>query len=283
MNIFGYILAIITILITVFIGVKQPPMHNRVIIYDSQYTIKEEQKSKPIEIVINEKDIPTAPVENVLTQEQRVFETPVETVSVKQTVQVKQQPKVVAKTKETKTVQKKDVTTKTTATKNTQQKVTASTQNQTVSTQNQTVKTPVTSQQTVVQAPPVQQTQTVKVLTAQEELIAWNKWHSNLQNQILKDIKLPVIPMGTVFAVSFDVDKNGRVSNIQTWSGTPQYTPYAIEYIAPVIRSYQGKSILDFPAGSSRTKTTFSGKWKIAQNAKYSTPENYNDIERVVK
>ena len=276
MNIFGYILVIITILITVLIGVKQPPMHNRVIIYDSQYTIKEEPKSKSSEVVINERDIPTAPIENVLTQEQRVFEEPVQSVSVKETVQVKQQPKVATKTKEIQTIQKNNLKSKTTETKNIQQKVVTSTQKQTVT-------APVTSQQTVTQKPSVQTTQTVKVLTEQEELIAWNKWHSNLQNQILKDIKLPVIPMGTVFRVSFDVDKYGRVSNVQTWSENSQYTPYAIEYVAPVIRSYQGKSILDFPEGSNRTKTTFNGRWKISQNAKYSTPDNYHDIEKVIK
>ena len=38
-----------------------------------------------------------------------------------------------------------------------------------------------------------------KTLTEQEEEIEWNKWRSNLQNQIMKDVKLPIIPQGTVF------------------------------------------------------------------------------------
>ena len=99
----------------------------------------------------------------------------------------------------------------------------------------------------------------------------------------MKDTKLPIVPLGTVFKISFDVDKNGRVTNVQTWSTNSQYTPYAIEFIAPVIRSYQGKSILNFPQGSQRTKTTFTGGWKISQTSKYSNPNDYNDIERVVK
>ena len=82
-----------------------------------------------------------------------------------------------------------------------------------------------------------------KTLTEQEEEIEWNKWRSNLQNQIMKDVKLPIIPQGTVFKFEFDVDMYGKISNVQTWSLTSSYTPYAIQYIAPIIRSYQGHSI----------------------------------------
>lgn len=130
------------------------------------------------------------------------------------------------------------------------------------------------------------QKQTVKqpkTLTEQEEEIEWNIWRSNLQNQIMKDVKLPIIPQGTVFKFEFDVDMYGKVSNVQTWSLTSFYTPYAIQYIASVIRSYQGHSILNFPTGSSRTQTHVKGGWKIAESVKYSTPKDYNDTERVVK
>ena len=33
-----------------------------------------------------------------------------------------------------------------------------------------------------------------KTLTEQEEIIAWNKWHSDLQNKLMNDIKLPILP-----------------------------------------------------------------------------------------
>ena len=158
-----------------------------------------------------------------------------------------------------------------------------------------------TSTKTVAQTQPVQQTKTVsapqpvqqaktvsapqpvKVMTAQEEEIAWNRWRSNLQNQIMKDSKMPNMPTGTVFKFSFTVDKYGKVTNVKTWSTTPQYTPYAIQYIAPAIRSYQGHSILNFPAGSSRVTTEVTGGWKIATSAKYSTPQDFNDIEKVTR
>lgn len=122
-----------------------------------------------------------------------------------------------------------------------------------------------------------------QILTEQQEEIEWNIWRSNLQNQIMKDVRLPIIPQGTVFKFEFDVDMYGKVSNVQTWSLTSAYTPYAIQYIAPVIRSYQGHSILNFPSGSSRTQTHVTGGWKIASSAKYSTPKDYNDTEKVVK
>lgn len=119
------------------------------------------------------------------------------------------------------------------------------------------------------------------VLTAQQEEIAWNKWRSNLNNQIMKDSKLPTMPNGIIFKYKFTVDKYGKVSNVQTSSTTPGYTPYAIQFIAPVIRSYQGRTILNFPQGSKREYTEVSGAWKISNNSKLSTPDDYHDIEKV--
>lgn len=122
-----------------------------------------------------------------------------------------------------------------------------------------------------------------RVLTAEEEEIAWNIWRSNLQNKIMTDVKLPAIPHGTVFRFTFDVDKYGKITNVQTWSETSKYTPHAIQYIAPVIRSYQGRTILNFPAGSARTTTKVVGGWRISANTKLSTPQDYNDTERIKK
>jgi hypothetical protein len=120
-------------------------------------------------------------------------------------------------------------------------------------------------------------------ITQQEEEIAWNIWRSNLQNKIMKEVFLPSIPEGTVFRFSFNVDKFGRVSNVQTYATPSSYTPYAVQYIAPVIRSYQGKDILNFPTGSSRTSTEVKGGWKISASERYSTPQDYNDIEKMSK
>ena len=290
MNIFGYIIIVITVLLTIVVGIVRPPMHSRVMIYNSEYVIVDENKT-PQEEVIETKELPTAAVENNLTREEQIFDENTSNIITVPEVKKVEQPKTTTQTKQNKvSTQTKPATTKQTSTtqkpkttQTTTQKPTVT--NKTQQTQKQTQQKPVTQPQTTTQTvpkttytPPVQ---TVKVLTEQEELIAWNRWHSNLQNQIIRDSKLPVVPMGTVFKMSFNVDRSGRVSNVQTWSTNPQYTPYAIEYIAPVIRGYQGKSILDFPAGSARTTNKFEGAFKIAQTSTYSTPNDYNDVEKV--
>lgn len=128
-------------------------------------------------------------------------------------------------------------------------------------------------------------TKTVKkeATKAEQEVIQWNIWRSNLQNQIMKDAKLPITPEGTIFKFEFDVDKYGRIYNVKTWSTTSMFTPYAIQYIAPVIKGYQGHSILNFPSGSNRISTTVQGGWKISGTAKYSSPEDYRDFETIIK
>ncbi len=148
-----------------------------------------------------------------------------------------------------------------------------------------TTTSPARQNTTIATRPVTQAPQPNKVLTAHEEEIAWNVWRSNLQNQIMKDSKsrLPNVPNGTIFRFSFNVDKYGKITNVNTSSTNPAYTPYAIQYIAPVIRSYQGRSILNFPAGTNRVTTTVTGSWRISTSAKYSTSHDYNDIEKVKK
>ena len=145
-----------------------------------------------------------------------------------------------------------------------------------------TTTTPITTT-TKVQTP-TPATTTTKVLTPQEEEIAWQIWRSNLQNKIMQDAKLPNVPQGTIFKFTFDVDKYGKVSNIHTsCTNNAQYTPYAIQYIAPVIRAYQGRSILNFPEGSKRVTTSFVGSFKVSNSSKYSTAGDYKDTERISK
>lgn len=127
----------------------------------------------------------------------------------------------------------------------------------------------------------VQTSQTVNKLTQEE--IAWNVWRSNLQNQIMQDVVLPNVPIGTVFKFTFEVDKYGKISNVQTWSLDKTYTPMAIEHIAPVIRGYQGRAILNFPSNSNRITTKVEGGWRISDKSVFSTPRDYNDTEKVIK
>ena len=267
------ILIIIAFVMTLGICIKQPKMHSRVIVFDSSYQIVEEKNNQEeiaevVEETIPQKVIEEPKAQTVKVQVQEVKNNKVEE---KKTVVKNEVPKI-TKTVQTKTQTKPvpEVIVKTQTPKTTPQTV----EKKEVQTPNvQTVKTEV----------PKQKVETTQTLTEQQEIIAWNKWHSDIQNRLMRDVKLPILPNGTVFVFTFNVDKYGKITNIQTMSTNPKYTPYAIEYIAPVIRSYQGKAIVEFPKGSKREVTTFKGGWKLSNQAKYSRPEDYNDSEVIRK
>ena len=245
---------IILIVSTLCICTIKPQMHKTVIVYNSDYTIVPEEIKTVEKEEIPIMEIPAKPKQITTKIETKVYKSPVttKTQSVKK-VETKQPVKKVRTKQAEKTVTPK----KTITTQENQKK----------------------------EIIPVQKTSqtTPKQLTQRQEEIAWNVWRSNLQNKIMQDVYLPEIPNGTVFKFSFNVDKYGKISNVQTWSETSTYTPYAIQYIAPVIRSYQGKSILNFPLGSTRESTYVKGGWRISVNEKFSTPQDYHDVEKVVK
>ena len=118
------------------------------------------------------------------------------------------------------------------------------------------------------------------VLTEEEEVILWNKWRSDLQNQVMRDARVAA-PMGTRFRFSFTVDKFGNISNLRCWSDTSYYTPMAVQNIKPVIQSYQGKNILKFPKGTKRVVTNVTGGFVISTYDKYSNPNDYSDVETI--
>lgn len=263
------ILLILIVVSTISICTVKPDMHKNVIVYDSAYKLVEETvaETKKEEIPIME--MPVKPVEVTTSVEKRVEPQRVET--------KKQEVKQV----QTYTTPKVSTTT--------QPKTTTKTQT-TVQKKQETKTEPVKTVERInAQIPKVEQktvtkkVEQPKVLTEQEETIAWNVWRSNLTNKIMQDTRLPMLPAGVVFRFSFTVDKYGKISNVQTWSETSTYTPYAIQYIAPVIRSYQGRDILNFPEGTQRITTEAKGGWKISATEKYSTPQDYNDVEKVRK
>lgn len=125
---------------------------------------------------------------------------------------------------------------------------------------------------------PLQQQQ--RELTEQEELIIWNRWRSNLQNKVMKDVKIDA-PLGTRFRFSFTVDRYGQISNLKVWSENPEYTSLAISRIKPLLLSYQGQPVLNFPQGTKRIVTNVTGGFVLATFDKYSKPSDYSDVERV--
>lgn len=254
---------------TICICTLKPQMHKTVLVYNSDYKIIPEE-----DVLTQKKEMPVA--EMPITPKIETVKKEVKTESVPKTQKVVQKtiqkpkiqtnPKTVTKVQQEKQAKQPVKTEVKTTVKQTEQKVIAKEEPK-------TVRTPVQ----------VQTKTKPKVLTQQEEEIAWNVWRSNLQNQIMYDSKLPMLPNGTVFRFSFTVDKYGKITNIYTYSDNPTYTPYAIQYIAPVIRSYQGKAILHFPEGSTRISTEFKGGWRISANERLSTPQDYNDYEKVIK
>lgn len=140
---------------------------------------------------------------------------------------------------------------------------------------------PVTTPPTPV-VTPQKPAETPKQLTPQEEIIAWNKWRSDLQNKLMRDSKISA-PIGTSFMFSFTVDKFGNVTNLKTWSSNPSYTPLAVRVIKPLLLSYQHTAILKFPEGSQRIITNAEGGFTMASSSRYSSPSDYNDYERVTR
>lgn len=135
-------------------------------------------------------------------------------------------------------------------------------------------------QQQLQQKPKPQQVQNNAPLTEAEEVIVWNKWRSDLQNKVMRDSRIAA-PRGTVFRFSFTVNKFGQMSNLKIWSDTPGYTNYAIQALKPLLLSYQGKPILNFPARTKRITTNVEGAFAISNQDRFTTPNDYSDIERV--
>ena len=135
-----------------------------------------------------------------------------------------------------------------------------------------------------VQKPVPQQTSAHKnpYMTEQEELIAWNKWRSNIHNQVMKDSNAGVAPYGTMFTFSFLVDKYGNVSNIKVSCSNNFCMDIARNNLKPAISNLQRKPILNFPRGTQRTSTVVNGSFLIGSEDRFSTPSNFSDIERVV-
>lgn len=119
-----------------------------------------------------------------------------------------------------------------------------------------------------------------RYLTEREEIVVWNVWRSNLQNQIMKDSQVSA-PLGTAFKFSFTVDSKGRISNLRTWAIPSIYNNVAVNYLKPLIQSYTGKPILTFPSRTKRVITNVTGGFTISTEDKFSTPEDFSDIERI--
>ena len=262
------ILLIMLVVSTLSICTIKPKMHKSVIVYDSSYTLVPEKVSEveTKEIPVMEKSVESS----VVTKKTEQNIIPVQKTQNKETIKNE-------KTKISNPVTQNKISKSETVSNKSQKQ----TQNQQKQTESASIQQKVRTEEPIVQKTQTKEIKQPKILNQAEEEIAWNVWRSNLQNKIMQDTKLPIIPNGIVFRFSFSVDRYGKISNLQTWSDTPMYNPYAIQYLAPAIRNLQGRSILNFPEGSTRMTTNVKGGWKISANERYSTPQDYNDIEKI--
>lgn len=282
MDLLKVAVVILFIILTVFTIKIHPEMHQPMIIEDADFKLT--RISDTLE------NIPTTPVTNPSQEKNvQVVELPPQQ---NQQQQFEQQPQRQTKIVETNTPksQQKQVNVKPETSqlelleriiKNADQSVETPQQPKTVQ---KPVSQPVTKPAETVkpqQPKQVQQSNKNPYMTEQEEIIAWNKWRSNIQNRIMKDSQIDYAPLGTAFMFTFIVDKFGNVSNIKVECSNPNFAAVARNNVKPAISALQRKPILNFPRGTQRTSTVVTGIFLIGTQERYSTPDDFSDFERI--
>ncbi len=111
------------------------------------------------------------------------------------------------------------------------------------------------------------------------ELIAWNKWRSDLQNTIMEQSTVDA-PYGTFFFFSFKVDSDKRISKVKVISTRPDMDT-EINSIRSTIITLNGNDILTFPQGTRRKSVNFSGGFLMSDYEQFSSPDDFKDFEYV--
>ena len=297
-----FIIAAISILVavTALVVVINPPMHKEVQLVVTDFNFNESKtvnttqniaiESKNNTVSSQKVEISTADaVKNVSNISTTSTQTQQKNIDVKPVSAQKQQVQATVKPVNN----AKDVN-KTVVTPKTQSQTVKTTVNTVKNTQSQTttVKQPVPAKpaQTIATktpaVKPVQTTTAKTPVVSETQEIVWNQWKANVHNNIVAKVQLPKskIPNGTVFQYSFTVSNDGSITNIRTTSEAPQYTAYAIQYIAPAIRNSQHASFLKFPSGTQRTSINVLYKFKVTNSAgSMASASNFNDVEIIKK
>ena len=263
------------VIISLFIAVQKPQMHKQAMITSSEYEFAEITiPSSEVQVAQTPVSVQTPPIQTQNTKvsnqkgvnvdlNNKTNNVKTSTPQKKQTVkqQPQQQQKRMAKPASTTSPKPSNTTSQTQPKQQTQAQL------------------PQPKQVKVSQENPIEN-KPKHILTEQEEIIEWNRWHSRLQNQVMKDTKIAA-PLGTQFKFSFTVDKYGSMSNVKVWSTNPAYNQLAINAIKPVLMSYRNKPILDFPEGTKRIIVNASGGFVVSTHTEYSKPSDYHDYEKV--
>ena len=115
------------------------------------------------------------------------------------------------------------------------------------------------------------------------EDIDWNVWHSNFVNKITEDSysikELDLYPEGSWFEYSFNVHKNGAISDITVKS--PDLNSSDKLKVAKMIKANQYKSITIFPRGTRRQVARVNATIMLSHQSSQASPSDFNDYERV--
>lgn len=117
-------------------------------------------------------------------------------------------------------------------------------------------------------------------LTKHEELIAWNKWRSDIMNEVMISSNVEA-PIGTGFYFSFKVDKFRHISNVKGFCTNPLYSSQVGEKLIPAIKKLEYTQMLEFPKGSARNSTSVRGMFAIGTETSLANPDDFNDLERI--
>lgn len=135
--------------------------------------------------------------------------------------------------------------------------------------------------------PPVKQE---NKLTEYQETILWNQWRANVCNNITSRLDKQftnIVPVGTVYTYSFNVDNQRRITNVVVKISRGYVNPttqQGIYMIQRAIYSLNLSSILTFPSGSQRTVVKVSsGIERTAAQTNNLKANSFNDVETVTK
>jgi len=115
---------------------------------------------------------------------------------------------------------------------------------------------------------------------SRDELIAWNVWRSNLQNQIMMESSIEA-PVGTLITFSFNVSAQGNITNLKYSCSNKKYAKEARADMVRVLQNLRYTEILKFPSNTKRTNVKFKGAFLLDYSTSFSKPSDYSDYERV--
>jgi len=119
-----------------------------------------------------------------------------------------------------------------------------------------------------------------KFKASREEVIAWNIWRSNLQNEIMMRSAIEA-PVGTLITFAFDVSEDGKISNLKYTCSNKKYATAARADMVSVLKEIESSEVIQFPSNTQRKFIKFKGAFMLDYNTSFSKPSDYSDYERV--